>query len=89
MKRTALLLALLIASAAAAVAQYQVSKLPLADPFVFYEDGTYYAYGTYSGDGIVVFTSDNLIEWQPCTRTTAPKSNGSGLRKYIGWATDM
>ena len=56
MKRTALLLALLIASAAAAVAQYQVSKLPLADPFVFYEDGTYYAYGTYSGDGIVVFT---------------------------------
>ena len=64
MKRTALLLALLIASAAAAVAQYQVSKLPLADPFVFYEDGTYYAYGTHSGDGIVVFTSDNLIEWQ-------------------------
>ena len=35
MKRTALLLALLIASAAAAVAQYQVSKRPLAAPLVF------------------------------------------------------
>lgn len=87
MKRTALLLALLIASAAAAVAQYQVSKLPLADPFVFYEDGTYYAYGTHSGDGIVVFTSDNLIEWQQQSQLALHKNDCT--EKQWFWAPEV
>lgn len=87
MKRTALLLALLIASTAAAVAQYQVSKLPLADPFVFYEDGTYYAYGTHSGDGIVVFTSDNLIEWQQQSQLALHKNDCT--EKQWFWAPEV
>lgn len=64
MKRFFFLFSLLLCTAAMSLAQFQQSKLPLADPFVFYEDGTYYAYGTYSSNGIVVFTSSNLIEWE-------------------------
>lgn len=36
------------------------AKVRLADPFIFYENGTYYAYGTFSPDGILVFTSKDL-----------------------------
>ncbi len=39
------------------------AKVPLADPFIFYDNGLYYAYGTYSPDGIVVFTSKDLRTW--------------------------
>lgn len=40
------------------------AKVPLADPFIIYVDGIYYAYGTYSGDGIIVFTSTDLKTWR-------------------------
>ena len=39
------------------------AKVRLADPFIFYENGTYYAYGTFSSDGILVFTSKDLKKW--------------------------
>ena len=39
------------------------AKVRLADPFIFYENGTYYAYGTFSPDGILVFTSKDLKKW--------------------------
>ncbi len=39
------------------------AKVPLADPYIIYIDGTYYAYGTYSADGIIVFTSHDLKTW--------------------------
>ena len=39
--------------------------VPLADPFVLYDGGTYYAYGTGSADGIPVMTSTDLENWTP------------------------
>lgn len=39
-------------------------RLKLADPFVFYENGLYYAYGTGSGNGIPVATSKDLKTWK-------------------------
>ena len=39
--------------------------MPLADPFVLYDGGTYYAYGTGSADGIPVMTSTDLKNWTP------------------------
>ena len=37
---------------------------PLADPFILLEGDTYYAYGTHAADGIEVYTSTNLTDWQ-------------------------
>jgi beta-xylosidase len=39
------------------------SKVPLGDPFILLWNGRYYAYGTQSPDGIVVYVSDDLLTW--------------------------
>ena len=39
-------------------------KVPLADPFIMLYEGTYYAYGTHSEDGIEVYISDDLKTWR-------------------------
>jgi len=39
------------------------SGLPLADPYVLFENGIYYAYGTHSDNGIEVYTSSDLFIW--------------------------
>ncbi len=70
-----------------ALAQFQQSKLPLADPFVFYEDGTYYAYGTNDNNGIVVFTSNNLIEWEKQSTLALHKDNCT--EKVWFWAPEV
>lgn len=38
-------------------------RVPLGDPFIMLWDDRYYAYGTQSEDGIVVYESDDLITW--------------------------
>lgn len=44
-----------------------------ADPFVLYDEGTYYLYATNDGSwGYIVYTSDNLVDW---------KAQGYALRK--------
>ncbi|MGN1245969.1 MAG: family 43 glycosylhydrolase [Muribaculaceae bacterium] len=75
MKRLLSFFAMLLLYAGIVLAQFQQSRLPLADPFVLYEDGTYYAYGTYSNDGIVVFTSSNLIEWEQQSQLALHRNN--------------
>ncbi len=39
-------------------------RVPLADPFILLDGDTYYAYGTRSRNGIVVYTSKDLKEWR-------------------------
>ncbi len=39
-------------------------KVTLGDPFILLHDGTYYAYGTSSDNGIEVYTSDDLKTWK-------------------------
>lgn len=39
------------------------SAVPLADPFILYDQGVYYAYGTGSDDGIPVLVSLDLKRW--------------------------
>lgn len=38
--------------------------IPFADPFIYYENGVYYLYGTATDDGIPVVTSRNLKKWE-------------------------
>ena len=40
------------------------ADIPLADPFVYQENGLYYLYGTGSPDGIAVCVSTDLLHWQ-------------------------
>lgn len=42
----------------------KIVPIPFADPFVFFEDGTYYMYGTCAEDGIAVVVSDDMKTWR-------------------------
>jgi len=53
-------------------------KVPLGDPFIMLWEGKYYAYGTYSNDGIAVFVSDDLLSWS--------STSGLALHKDDVWA---
>ncbi|WP_346861093.1 glycoside hydrolase family 43 protein [uncultured Draconibacterium sp.] len=57
-------------------------KVPLGDPFILLYDDTYYAYGTHGNDGIEVYTSDNMVEWEGPLGVT----NGYALHKNDVWA---
>lgn len=59
------------------VAKESKTSVPLGDPFILLDNGTYYAYGTHSDEGIEVYTSDNLKTW---------KLNGLALNKSDVWA---
>lgn len=47
----------------AASGAFASQPLPLADPYIYPEDGTYYIYGTKSPDGIEVYASSDLEHW--------------------------
>jgi beta-xylosidase len=36
----------------------------IADPFIYHEKDTYYLYGTAAHDGLLVWTSRDLVDWQ-------------------------
>ena len=56
----------------------EIVKVPFGDPFIMLWEGKYYAYGTYSSDGIAVFISDDLIKWS--------STNSLALHKADVWA---
>jgi beta-xylosidase len=58
-----------------------VSKVPLGDPFILLWNNTYYAYGTQSPDGIVVYVSDDMLNW-----SISEKAGGLALNKADVWA---
>ncbi len=39
-------------------------RIPLADPFILLDNGTYYAYGTHNRNGIEYYTSNDLRHWR-------------------------
>lgn len=51
--------------------------VPLGDPFILPANGTYYAYGTHSDEGIEVYQSDDLVQWE---------YKGLALHKNDVWA---
>lgn len=53
------------------------TPVPLGDPFIMLRNGIYYAYGTHSGEGIEVYTSNDLLTW---------KYEGIALNKKDSWA---
>ena len=57
-------------------------RVPLGDPFILLWEGTYYAYGTLSNNGIAVFVSDDLQTWSVPEGASA----GLALNKKDVWA---
>jgi len=56
-------------------------RVPFGDPFIMLWNDTYYAYGTQSPDGIVVYESDDLKTW----RVPEGARNGLALHKDDVW----
>src|SRR5688500_3106729 len=59
----------------------------IADPFVFREGDTYYLYGTAARDGLLVWTSSDLVNWQP--RGHAFKRTDDGWARRDFWAPEL
>lgn len=57
-------------------------SVPLGDPFIMLYNGTYYAYGTHRSDGIEVYSSSNLEQWE----LVKNGRNGLALLKDDVWA---
>ena len=58
-----------------------IKKVPFGDPFILLWEGKYYAYGTFSPDGIAVYVSDDLQTWTVPTGV----ANGLALNKAEVW----
>lgn len=63
------------------------SYVPLADPFILYHEGVYYAYGTNSDDGIPVYTSHDLVLWKRHSTLALSKDNSYGDKWF--WAPEV
>jgi len=70
------------------IASPGTSPVYLGDPFVLLYDGTYYAYGTSSADGIRVYTSDDLETWKEPTRKLALNKADVWGEKWF-WAPEV
>ncbi len=83
-----LVLAILVAYSPCFTAKNLQSEKPLtlADPYVFYEKGWYYAYGTHSFEGIEVYRSKDLITWQ--FERLALESKNTKTNKWF-WAPEV
>lgn len=65
------------------------SKQPvaLADPFILLYEDIYYAYGTNDKDGILVYTSDDLINWKKQDTLALHKDDSWGDSRF--WAPEV
>ena len=59
----------------------------IADPFVFREGDTYYLYGTSARDGLLVWTSSDLVNWQP--RGHAYQRTDESWARRDFWAPEL
>lgn len=65
----------------------EIVKVPLGDPFIMLWEGKYYAYGTYSDNGIAVFVSDDLLKWSSTTSLALHKDDVWADRWF--WAPEV
>src|SRR4051812_6519435 len=59
----------------------------IADPFIYREGNTYYLYGTAANDGLLVWTSDDLVNWR--LRGHAWKRTRDSWGRSYFWAPEL
>ncbi len=71
-----------------ALLSYEIidNKLPIADPYVLYHNGKYYAYGTRI-NGFEVYISEDLKHWKRSGSLALPPENSWGTRWF--WAPEV
>src|SRR5438477_1542282 len=57
------------------------------DPFILHENGVYYLYATSSREGLLVWTSRDLVNWQ--VRGFAYKRSGQTWANHDFWAPEL
>jgi beta-xylosidase len=62
-------------------------KVEVADPFIYREGDTYYLYGTAAGDGLLVWTSNDLLNWTQ--RGHAFKRTDESWSRRDFWAPEL
>lgn len=68
-------------------ARAQNETITLADPTIFYENGTYYLYGTGSPNCFPVYTSPDLKSWSRHAKNALQKGNSYGTSGF--WAPQI
>ncbi|MDR2955978.1 MAG: glycoside hydrolase family 43 protein [Prevotella sp.] len=63
------------------------NTLPIADPFILYHDGIYYAYGTSSDSGFEVYQSKDLSLWKKHEELALNKADSYGDKWF--WAPEV
>ena len=81
-----LLLSLFLPTSLPATSDIPLSQIPLADPYILLEGNYYYAYGTHSNDGIEVWRSTDLAQWE-CLGLALHKQHTSETRWF--WAPEV
>lgn len=66
---------------------HYTTPVSLGDPFIMLYDNVYYAYGTGANDGIEVYTSDDLREWEKAPKLALHKDNSYGEKWF--WAPEV
>jgi beta-xylosidase len=62
-------------------------NVQVADPFIFREGNTYYLYGTAAGDGLLVWTSADLVNWTERGHAFARTDDTWSRRDF--WAPEL
>ena len=62
-------------------------SVPVADPFILYEDGIYYLYGTGAANGIAVYVSEDMQSWASAPSLALNKEDSYGNRWF--WAPEV
>lgn len=65
----------------------QGGPLMLADPFILYYDGIYYAYGTGNDSGFDVYVSDSLTQWRQNHQKALDRADSYGEKWF--WAPEV
>ena len=67
------------------------TPIPLADPYILYDNGMYYLYGTGSGDGIAVAISKDMKkwEWPENTKYYLALHKDDSYGTYYFWAPEV
>ncbi len=63
-----------------------VSSVPLADPYILFHKGIYYAYGTNANNQIGVYTSRNLRTWETAHETL---NTNDIWGEHLFWAPEI
>ena len=88
LKKVMLMLLCVVSASVTVLGKDLVSNvLPIADPYILFYNGTYYAYGTSRADGFEVYSSNDLKSWERSLRLALYNEDSYGEKWF--WAPEV